>query len=59
MKYNVDDGFNNQRGTTNKGWCYRDNNGRFILTGIFWDVGCYSVIEVEALAFKEVVLRAI
>lgn len=54
MKCNVAVGFN-----TNIGWCYRDCNGRFIMTGISWDVACYFVIEAEALTLEETELGAI
>jgi hypothetical protein len=30
LKYNVDARFNNSRGTTNRGWCIRDENGNFV-----------------------------
>lgn len=59
VKCNVDVRFNNQRGTTNIRWCYIDCNSGFIMAGITWDVGCYTVIEVNALTLKEVVMRVI
>lgn len=51
--------FNNQRDTTNKGWCVHDNLGRFIFAGIAWDVGTHSIIEAEAMALKEEIQEAI
>ncbi|KAI5426880.1 hypothetical protein KIW84_032349 [Lathyrus oleraceus] len=39
LKCNVDAGFNNQRGTTNKGWCVRDNLDRFIYQR--YSLGCW------------------
>jgi ribonuclease HI len=59
MKCNVDAGFHTQRNTTNRGWCIRDGNGRFICAGTAWDYGTYSTIEAEALALKEAVQAAI
>ncbi|XP_058781712.1 uncharacterized protein LOC131655925 [Vicia villosa] len=59
VKCNVDAGFNNVRGTTNRGWCFRDHLGRFIRAGISWDVGLLSVFEAEAIALKEAIQHAI
>ncbi|XP_058764823.1 uncharacterized protein LOC131638285 [Vicia villosa] len=56
---NVDAGFNNVRGTTNRGWCFRDHLGRFIRAGISWDVGLLSVFEAEAIALKEAIQHPI
>lgn len=46
-------------GTTNRGWCFRDYNGRLINACIVWDPDLNSIIEVEALALKEVMHVAI
>lgn len=59
VKCSVDADFNKQKGTTNKDWCVRDCLGRFIIGGISLDVDLLSIIEVEALAIKEVVQAAI
>ncbi|XP_058783600.1 uncharacterized protein LOC131658309 [Vicia villosa] len=59
LKCNVDAGFSNNRGTTNRGWCVRDNRGSFILGGIAWDLDLLSVVEAEALALKEAIQGAI
>ncbi|XP_058783244.1 uncharacterized protein LOC131657910 [Vicia villosa] len=55
LKCNVDAGFNRNKGTSNRGWCIRDNMGHFVKTGVAWDVGTLSVLEVEALALKEAI----
>ncbi|XP_058783981.1 uncharacterized protein LOC131658734 [Vicia villosa] len=59
LKCNVDAAFNNNNGTTNRGWCVRNHFGNFIYAGIAWDPGTLRVIEAEALALKEAILRAI
>ncbi|XP_058775997.1 uncharacterized protein LOC131650303 [Vicia villosa] len=59
LKCNVDAGFNNVRGTTNRGWCFRDHLGRFIRAGVAWGVGLFSVHEAEAMALKEAIQHAI
>ncbi|XP_058732901.1 uncharacterized protein LOC131604482 [Vicia villosa] len=59
FKCNVDAGFNSQKGTTNRGWCVRDNFGHFIFAGAAWDVGTYSILEAEVMALKEAILGAI
>ncbi|CAK8560665.1 unnamed protein product [Lathyrus sativus] len=59
LKCNVDVGFNNQIKTTNRGWCVRDNVGRFISAGVAWDTGIMSTVEAEALALKEAIQCAI
>ncbi|XP_058784794.1 uncharacterized protein LOC131659630 [Vicia villosa] len=59
VKCNVDAGFNNVRGSTNRGWCFRDHLGRFISAGASWDVGLLSVFEAEAIALKEAIQHAI
>ncbi|MCI61959.1 60S ribosomal protein L23, partial [Trifolium medium] len=53
VKCNVDTVFNNQQGTTNRGRCFRDGNGRFISAGTNWDSVTLSSVEAEALALKE------
>ncbi|CAK8563879.1 unnamed protein product [Lathyrus sativus] len=53
LKCNVDAAFNNHRGTTNKGWCVRDNLGSFIIEGVAWDPRILTVIKSEALPLKE------
>ncbi|XP_058784947.1 uncharacterized protein LOC131659838 [Vicia villosa] len=58
-KCNVDAGFNNICGTTNRGWCFRDHLGRFQTAGVAWNVGFLSVMEAEAMAFKEAIQKAI
>lgn len=42
-----------------KGWCCRYYYGRFIIAGITWDFGLYSIMEDKAMALKEVVQAAI
>ncbi|XP_058776331.1 uncharacterized protein LOC131650640 [Vicia villosa] len=59
VKCNVDADFNKSYRSTNRGWFFRDNLGRFITAGIAWDIGSMSTIEAEALALKEVVQHAI
>ncbi|XP_058783590.1 uncharacterized protein LOC131658296 [Vicia villosa] len=55
FKCNVDAGFNRQVGTTNRGWCLRDDHGDFIIAGTAWDRGTLSILEVEALVLKEAI----
>ncbi|XP_058783379.1 uncharacterized protein LOC131658061 [Vicia villosa] len=55
FKCNVDAGFNRQLGTTNCGWCLRDDHGDFVIAGTAWDGGTLSIIEAEALALKEAI----
>ncbi|XP_058776172.1 uncharacterized protein LOC131650483 [Vicia villosa] len=59
VKCNVDAGFNKTYRSTNRGWCFRDAMGRFIMTGIAWDIGNLSPLEAEALALKEAVQHAV
>ncbi|XP_058746722.1 uncharacterized protein LOC131619666 [Vicia villosa] len=59
LKCNVDAGFNKQGGTTNRGWCVRDDTGNFIFAGIAWDIGTLTILEAEALALKEAIQGAI
>ncbi|XP_058742172.1 uncharacterized protein LOC131614627 [Vicia villosa] len=59
LKCNVDAGFNTRRGTTNRGWCFRNYMRDFIYGGAAWDIGSYHILEAEALALKEVILSAI
>ncbi|XP_058755137.1 uncharacterized protein LOC131628302 [Vicia villosa] len=59
VKCNVDAGFNNACGTTNRGWCFKDHLGRFVSAGVSWNVGFLSVIEAEATALKESIQSAI
>ncbi|PNX91273.1 hypothetical protein L195_g047403, partial [Trifolium pratense] len=59
LKCNVDAGFNSSRGTTNRGWCIRDGNGRFVCAGTAWNHGIHDSTEAEALALKEAVQIAI
>ncbi|XP_058783075.1 uncharacterized protein LOC131657726 [Vicia villosa] len=58
-KCNVDAGYNNRRGTTNRGWCMRDHMGSFMCAGAAWDFGHYPILEAEALALKEAIQSAI
>ncbi|XP_058761487.1 uncharacterized protein LOC131634881 [Vicia villosa] len=37
LKCNVDAAFNNNNGTTNRGWCVRNHLGNFIYAGTSWD----------------------
>lgn len=53
LKCNVSVGFNIISGTTNRGWCVRDNLDRFVFTGVAWDLGLHPILEAEALALKE------
>ncbi|XP_058734232.1 uncharacterized protein LOC131605963 [Vicia villosa] len=46
LKCNVDADFNSHYQTTNRGWCLRDNMGRFIIAGVAWDKGIMSPLEV-------------
>ncbi|KAI5392990.1 hypothetical protein KIW84_060227 [Lathyrus oleraceus] len=46
-------------GSTNRGWCYRDCNGGFIMVGIAWDGDRYSVIEADTLTLEEAMMGAI
>ncbi|XP_058745837.1 uncharacterized protein LOC131618685 [Vicia villosa] len=59
VKCNVNAGFHNHLGTTNRGWCVRDHFGRFIVAGMAWNIGILSVIEAESMALKEVIRAAI
>ncbi|XP_058726215.1 uncharacterized protein LOC131597540 [Vicia villosa] len=58
-KCNVDAGFNTRRGTTNRGWCFRDHLGNFVHAGVTWDFVTLPIIEAEALALKEAIQVAI
>ncbi|XP_058788236.1 uncharacterized protein LOC131662466 [Vicia villosa] len=42
-------------GTTNRGWCLRDDHGEFVVAGTAWDGGTFFVLEAEALALKEAI----
>ncbi|XP_058783149.1 uncharacterized protein LOC131657807 [Vicia villosa] len=55
FKCNVDAGFNRRLGTTNRGWCIRDDHGDFVVAGAAWDGGTLSTLEAEALALKEAI----
>ncbi|XP_058762486.1 uncharacterized protein LOC131635871 [Vicia villosa] len=59
IKCNVDAGFNRNQGTTNRGWCIRDDYGNFVNAGVAWDVGSSSILEAEALALKEAIQGAL
>ncbi|XP_058775131.1 uncharacterized protein LOC131649383 [Vicia villosa] len=59
FKCNLDAGFNNIRGTSNRGWCVRNSMGSFVFAGAAWDVGISPVLDMEALALKEDMLNAI
>ncbi|XP_058726730.1 uncharacterized protein LOC131598114 [Vicia villosa] len=59
FKCNVDADFNRNCGTTNRGWCIRDDLGNFITAGVAWDVGSSSTLEAEALALKEAIQGAL
>ncbi|XP_058725762.1 uncharacterized protein LOC131597036 [Vicia villosa] len=59
MKCNVDTDFSSHYQTTNRGWCLRDNLGRFIIAGVAWDNVIMSPLEAEALALKEAIHSAI
>ncbi|XP_058746907.1 uncharacterized protein LOC131619884 [Vicia villosa] len=48
-------GFNRILGTTNCGWCLRDDHGDFVVAGTAWDGGTFSILEAEALALKEAI----
>ncbi|XP_058774671.1 uncharacterized protein LOC131648950 [Vicia villosa] len=58
-KCNVDAGFNNICGTSNRGWCFRNSSGDFLVAGVAWDPGKLSIIEAEAIALKEAIQQAI
>ncbi|XP_058784658.1 uncharacterized protein LOC131659490 [Vicia villosa] len=59
FKCNVDAGYNNSRGTTNRDWCMRDHMGSFMFAGAAWDFSHYPILEAEALALKEAIQSAI
>ncbi|KAI5383973.1 hypothetical protein KIW84_071094 [Lathyrus oleraceus] len=59
LKCSVDATFNYHSGTTNRGWRVRDNLRNFIIAGVAWDIGSLSVIEAEAMPFKEAILEAV
>ncbi|XP_058774306.1 uncharacterized protein LOC131648576 [Vicia villosa] len=46
-------------GTTNRGWCIRDNLGNFVKASVAWDVGSFYILEAEALALKEAIQSAL
>ncbi|XP_058741921.1 uncharacterized protein LOC131614338 [Vicia villosa] len=55
LKCNVDAAFNQRLGTTNRGWCIRNDQGNFVAAGTAWDECTFSVLEAEALALKEAI----
>ncbi|XP_058726967.1 uncharacterized protein LOC131598372 [Vicia villosa] len=55
FKCNVDVAFNQRVGSTNRGWCIRNDHGNFIVAGTVWDSCTFSVLEAEALAHKEAI----
>ncbi|XP_058783650.1 uncharacterized protein LOC131658361 [Vicia villosa] len=55
LKWNVDAGFNNHFGPTNRGRCVRGKQGNFIIAGVAWDIGTLSILEAEASALKEAI----
>ncbi|XP_058775913.1 uncharacterized protein LOC131650213 [Vicia villosa] len=55
FKCNVDAAFNKRVGTTNRGWCMRNDHGNFVAAGTAWDGSNFSVLEAEALALKEAI----
>ncbi|XP_058768667.1 uncharacterized protein LOC131642444 [Vicia villosa] len=55
VKFNVNVDFNINRGTTNRGWCLRDEFGNFITAGVVWDPSNLLVLEEESLALKEAI----
>lgn len=59
MKCNIDAGFNINGETTNRGWCVRNNFGRFFYANITWDIILHSVLEAEVLSLKEAIYGAI
>ncbi|XP_058746265.1 uncharacterized protein LOC131619152 [Vicia villosa] len=58
LKFNVDVAFNQRVGTTNHGWCIRNDHGDFVAAGTAWDNCTFSVLEAEALAIKEAIQSA-
>ncbi|XP_058726534.1 uncharacterized protein LOC131597891 [Vicia villosa] len=56
---NVDAAFNKRVGTTNRGWCIRNDHGSFVAAGTAWDGSILSVLEAEALALKEAIQSVI
>ena len=58
LKCNVDAHFNNNNGTTNSEWWVCNRSENFISAGFAWDPRILSVIEAEALALKDAILRA-
>ncbi|XP_058766030.1 uncharacterized protein LOC131639560 [Vicia villosa] len=55
FKCNADAAFNQRVGSTNRGWCIRNDHGNFIAAGAAWDSCTFSVLEAEALALKEAI----
>ncbi|XP_058732899.1 uncharacterized protein LOC131604480 [Vicia villosa] len=55
FKCNVDAAFNKRVGTTNRGWCMRNDHGNFVGAGTAWDNSNFSVLEAEASALKEAI----
>ncbi|XP_058751093.1 uncharacterized protein LOC131624131 [Vicia villosa] len=55
FKCNVDAAFNQRVGSTDRGWCIRNDHGNFIAAGTAWDMCNFSVLEAEALALKEAI----
>lgn len=45
LKCNVDAGFNRCLGTTNHGWCLRDDHGILVTAGAAWDGGTLFIIK--------------
>ncbi|XP_058741937.1 uncharacterized protein LOC131614359 [Vicia villosa] len=59
FKCNVDAGYNNSLGTSNRGWCVRNNGGHFIIAGVAWNYGLLPTNVAEAMALKEAMQGAI
>jgi ribonuclease HI len=62
-KCNVDAEFHNEANKTSVGWCLRDHMEMFVLVGIHWKDGWYSIAEGESIvllqAMKEMELKGI
>ncbi|XP_045800055.1 uncharacterized protein LOC123894182 [Trifolium pratense] len=59
LKCNVDASFLGTTNATGSGWCFRDNQGRFLLAGSNVILGRLNTIEGEAVAMKEAISEAI
>ncbi|PNX75879.1 cytochrome p450 [Trifolium pratense] len=59
LKCNVDASFLATTNATGSGWCFRDNQGRFLLAGSNVIHGRLNTIEGEAVAMKEAISEAI